>query len=510
MKDISCNINVWVAVVLLVVASACSRKTPAVASPPPSEVNSVAPSPPAPDRTTSPPPSSVNDISSSPTAPGQTASPPPLDVNDVSFLWPVPQTKADVDALISLNDQAADGKIFPDELFGKLIDEAKTVSVGKPKISFPNEAEFKKPITWKVAGIRVNPSALGASVNVTHALGVIPGIRLIVQPVTVEGDDFKIHDFAAHVVFNYTVPRTDGKRFPILPDDQAFTAVIEDLRRIKTFSEQAGAPTADQKLNIHPGFIKKVPGFTNKLRALLKTHLHRERLAVVSFMGIPGQFEPWIFFKVTVEKDGTLTRESVSGNYASPQPKSQMLTFQSGAPRNVEPEPSLSDTAAQSGFGISTSLLFSKDISSHLKDRLFPNTTERSVAQLKLCDVADRIANPQFHNTATTDCVSCHTETTRRNSITDLVSQPGVAFIQPAGISKVAAAVLPKDRWNLRNFGWGLAFFEKKTFKPTITQRAANEAAESADFINKASAAPSPIEQPVARRDSAVDLNLPP
>src|SRR5262249_41199075 len=48
-----------------------------------------------------------------------TPTPAPLDVNDISFLWPVPQTKADVDALISLDDQAADGKLFSDELLNK-------------------------------------------------------------------------------------------------------------------------------------------------------------------------------------------------------------------------------------------------------------------------------------------------------------------------------------------------------------------------------------------------------
>jgi hypothetical protein len=36
-----------------------------------------------------------------------------LDVNDISFLFPVPTSKAEVDALISLDDEAADGKIFP-------------------------------------------------------------------------------------------------------------------------------------------------------------------------------------------------------------------------------------------------------------------------------------------------------------------------------------------------------------------------------------------------------------
>jgi len=431
-----------------------------------------------------------------------------LDVNDISFLFPVPTSKAEVDTLISLDDEAAEGKIFPDELLVKLIDEAKNVSVGDSRIAVPNgqEEAFKKPITWKVAGIRVNPSALGINPKITQPFGIIPGIRLIVQPVTVEGNSFKIHDFTAHVVFDYTVPRTDGKRFPILPDDKAFGAIVEDLRKLKAFSDEGGAPTAGKELSVHPALTKKVPGFTERLRALLKTHLRRERLDVVSFMGIPGRFEPWIFFKVTVNLDGTLKREDVSGNF-DPKPQSQMLSFAGPSPK-VDPAPVLSATAAQNGFGISTATLFSTDAASHLDDKLFPNATDAFVAKLKNRDVADLIANPQFHNTANTDCVSCHTETTRRNIISGLTSQPGVSMQQPAGVSKVAAAVLPKDKWNLRNFGWGFNF-GSKTFTPTVTQRAANEAAESADFINKPSIPPTPVGQPVASRDSDVHLNIP-
>jgi hypothetical protein len=224
-------------------------------------------------------------------------------------------------------------------------------------------------------------------------------------------------------------------------------------------------------------------------------------------MGIKGGFEPWIFFKVTIKPDGTFKREDVSGNF-DPKPQSQMLVMLPTAPQNVDPAPVLSATAAQNGFGISTAPLFSKDAASHLDNKLFPSATDAFVAKLKTRDVADMIANPQFHNTANTDCVSCHTETTRRNIISGLTSQPGVSFQQPAGISKVAAAILPKDKWNLRNFGWGFNF-NNKTFTPTVTQRAANEAAESADFINKPSISPIPVEQPVASRGSDVHLNIP-
>jgi hypothetical protein len=435
--------------------------------------------------------------------------PPVLDINDVSFLWPVPQTKADVDALISLNDAGADGKIFPDILLGKLIDEAKTVGVGNDKINFPNEAEFKNPATWKVVGIRVNPSALGSNVAALTRGGIIPSIRLIVQPVTVSGNNFQIHDVTAHVVFLQTLPRPD-KTKPFQPDNAAFGAVVRDIRDIKAFLEKAGVRTKGRELDVHPGFRlaanrkdrNPVPGFTDKLRGLLKTHLSSKRLGVISFMGIEGGFEPWIFFKVTVE-NGNLVREPISGNFSSSTNQapilSQMISFRSGA--KVDPAPVKDVNAMTQGFGISTSLLFPVNINSHLDDILFPGAPSEPAKSFKVRHVADFIANPFFRNTGNTDCVSCHTETTRRNTL-GLTATPGIAFKQPAGISKVATVVLPKDKWNLRDFGWGLNFFENRTFKATITQRAANEAAESADLINNGSLT-LPVSQPVAQVDTA-------
>ena len=469
--------------------------SPSPTSPSPTLVPLVSPSP-----TLAPP------VSPSPTlVPSASPSPTPLDVNDVSFLWPVPQTKADVDALISLNDESADGKIFPADLFAKLIEEAKTVSVGSDKISFPNDAEFKNPATWKVVGIRVNPSALGSNPLALMKGGIIPSMRLIVQPVTVNGDKFQIHDFTAHVVFLQTLPRPD-KTKPFQPDNEAFNAVINDLRGIKAFLAGAGVTTANQELNVHPAFRfaggkrNEVPGFTDKVRALLKTHLSSKRLGVISFMGIPGQFEPWIFFKVTVE-NGNLTREPVSGNFlVSGQPKqpmSQMISINKTGSLVEEPAPVPDGNAIFKGFGVGTALLFRPDVGAHLDDDLFPGATNELAGKLKLRHVADFVANPMFRNTGNTDCVSCHTETTQRRTVAGLVAPEGIAFKHPAGISKVAEAVLPKDKWNVRDFGWGFNFSVDKGFRATITQRAANEAAESADFINKGSLA-APVSQPVA------------
>ena len=436
-----------------------------------------------------------------------TPTPTPLDVNDISILWPVPQTKADVDALISLNDEAADGKIMSEELLGKLMDEAKGVSVGDTQISLPDEDQFRKPVTWKVAGIRVNPSALGSNPLALMQGGVIPSVRLIVQPVTVTGDKVEVHDFTAHVVFTQTLPRPD-KTKPFQPNNDAFNALISDFRELKAFLQQAGVTTTGQALNVHPGFrfngkSNEVPGFTDKIRSILKKHLSSSRLAVISFMGIPGHFEPWIFFKVTVD-NGNLAREPVSGHFdpSQKQPMAQLL--RNVGDMSAEPAPVPDATAVRQGFGVGTSLLFPSTVASHLDDSILPAAMDPATKQLKLRHVADFIANPFLRNTANTDCVSCHTETTRRKNIGGLTAPEGIAFKQPAGISKVADAMLPKDTWNVRNFGWGFNFFAKKTFKPTITQRAANEAAESADLINKGMSA-LPVPQPVAQADSTSD-----
>lgn len=425
--------------------------------------------------------------------------PPPLDVNDVSFLWPLPTTKAEADALISLNDEATEGKIFPEELWAKVIDEAKTVNVGETSIQFPNEAEFKKTTTWKVAGIRVNPSALGSNPQVLMLIGVAPSIRLIVQPVTLDGDKVHVHDFAAHVVLTQTKQPTDpSKPFPFQPDNDAFNAVISELRDIKAFLEQAEVKTANRELGIHPGFrfadgkANEVSGFSGKLRTLLKNHWSNQRL-VISFMGIPEDNKSWIFFKVTL-REGNLSREPVSGHFGppeSPSPKSQMLSFRDGP--KVEPAPVPNPEATSQGLGISTALLLRSDVASHLTDNVFPTAAEASAKQMKLRDVPDFIANPALRHTGNTDCVSCHTETTLRRRLN---LPPAPAFKHPDGISKVADSVLPKDRWNVRDFGWGLNIADEK-FKPTIAQRAANEAAESADLINKGPLVV-PVSQPIA------------
>ena len=401
-----------------------------------------------------------------------------LDVNDISFLFPVPKTKVDADQLISLADMDSDGPIMPPAIFHALIEKAKTMGVDGKNIGFP-DASFEDPHTWKVAAIRVNPTALGTNPKML-ALAEIPGVRLIVQPVTVDGDTVTVHDFAMHVVFNFIQKGTGTQIFG--PNRAEFSPIIQDLRALKA---GMAVQTTGLPLQIHPGFSPDPKPLTDKLRAFIKTHLSSSQLdeqqqAAISFMGIFNGFEPWIFFKVKVDvATATLTNFLVSGVYDSTNPECEMLSFSNPSSPGglVAPEPQL----PQAITAVSTARLFPTVSSNNFDDPISPGTTNQMLQHIKVRDTMDIVANPQITSTLTTDCVSCHTESTRRNAMGNILSQPGTAFKPAAGISGVSQDVLPKDRWNLRNFGWGF----NGTFIPTVSQRAANEAAESAGYINK-------------------------
>jgi hypothetical protein len=208
-------------------------------------------------------------------------------------------------------------------------------------------------------------------------------------------------------------------------------------------------------------------------------------------MVIPGRFEPWIFFKVDADTATSSLRQlPVSGRFDPPKPMSQMISFFPDTNGKVIPKP----LQAQNATEVSTASLFPLPAPNRLDEVLFPAATDPKLNRLVLRDVMDIVANPLMTTTVTTDCVSCHTESTRRNAMGSPASQAGIAFTLPPGIAGVADTVLPKDRWNVRNFGWGFNFDSSPGttpgFQPTVSQRAANEAAESAAFINRNYPAP--------------------
>jgi hypothetical protein len=400
----------------------------------------------------------------------------PLDVNDVAYLWPVPKTKDDVDVLISLEDKLADkmNEIVSKDAFTSLIDTAQTVAVtnsagGKDMIEFtPFKEQFSKRSTWKIVAFRIDPSAPGTSPKLIAAFGSTPQVRLIAQPVTVnDAGVVNVHDVTIHLVYAYVKP-SDRLAAIAIPDKEWFAEIVRDLRAMKTFVKIKGVETGG-KLNVHPGLNSADKEFRGQVKGFLAKHFSGERLHAMAFMGLRPP-EPWIFFAMR-KKDDVFVRApnpSFDGDGA------QMLTFRGGTPVMPTPKTKNVDGAR----GVSTASLFAPKAKDKLGLPAFGD-----LVGLKHKHIPDLIANPQRAHFLNTDCVSCHTESSRRKVLEIADEENEFRHKLPAGISGVAADVLPKDKWNVRNLGW----FPSRAgpASATATMRTANEAAESAEFINK-------------------------
>jgi hypothetical protein len=210
----------------------------------------------------------------------------------------------------------------------------------------------------------------------------------------------------------------------------------------------------------------------------LSEHLVDARLGAAAIMALPNPApEPWVFIAMIRRPGQTVTpfkQPAVEGA-----PFSQMLSFIDGNEKRVFPKPLTNNLAADpvlpapasGGMGVSTSTLFA------------PNAKlEKQIASnVAVSDIPDVIANPRKSHFFNTDCVSCHSETTRREI---LKIAPGpLAFKIGGEVPAIAPAVVPKSQWNVRNFGW----FQRaagQAITPTITQRTANETAEVVEHLN--------------------------
>lgn len=420
-----------------------------------------------------------------------------FDVNDISFLFPLPKTQADADNLISLGDKTDAGdQLVSQDVFDKILVTAETVQVEDPfgtnrRIRFRNTIReaLKKPTTWKIAGIRIDPSAPGINPESIATIGSIPQIRLVVQPVTSRNNGRpEVHDITMHVVFNYTT----NTQPPFVPNKNKFKQMLADLLAIKQKLKEQNVSTAGA-LDIHPGFQNQNTdkAFRGRLKTFLKKHLAPQNLSNVAFMGLDFP-EPWIFFIVRRQPSGEfqLTPLSSAG-------RKQAQMFSRRNSKFVLPEPTNRTFRTK---GVSTASLFSGSV--NLDALVFPGDTE--LGQIKHGDIPDIIANPGHSSVLNTDCVSCHTESGRRIQLS--IDPSSFAFKRPQGVSGVKQERLPVGDWNVRNFGWGLEGFNN--FKETIALRTANEAAETAEFINQnyfsAPAEESgPSDNSVTRHDSA-------
>jgi hypothetical protein len=402
-----------------------------------------------------------------------------FDVNDISYLLPPPSASAALADLISADERLDDGsQLWPQDVFDQVLAAARTVRVTpsagpEGEIEFsPFESSLAQRASWKVVAFRADPSAPGTAHDLTDLFGSAPEVRVVLQPVTVQAGNVKVHDFTAHLVFDYVSEPSptvaEGLPRRSVADKVAFGQILDDLQSLKARASAGGISTAGP-LNVHPALAGNLPGFAGEVRAFLKRRLSASKLRTASFIGVQGS-EPWIFFAMSRQTNGTFAIPTLPTLRGAP---AQMLTFKGG--HAVMPLPSTRNVDAT--HGVSTSTLFESSAPTTLDQPAIEGLTTPAKRE-----ISDIVANPLRSNFFNTDCVSCHSESTRRRFLNLPAAAGNLRFSPPAGVSGIANEILPQSPWNVRNFGW----FQRGTgpVQPTATMRTANEIAAALEFID--------------------------
>lgn len=417
--------------------------------------------------------------------------------NDVSILYPLPETTQAASGLITighLTSSVDSTAVFPEKDFVKILEVARSSGrVANRKIAFKSEIESID--AWKIAGIRFDPSAPGSSEKVINAFGQRPQIRLVIQPVTMNGNQVIVHDVTIHVIYDYVLPSDLAEPLRAIADRNKTMEIVADLIELRKVCDKQGGDTSGV-LSVHPCLIETASDFHVELVSFLRNHLHASRFQGAAIMGLNGgSFEPWIFLALNRQANGEFSAFPSPGlgsiSTAGVPPSAQMLSFLPGDSPNIQPFPSTTNTlpiSANLGVphsdrrGVSTAPLFGGvDLNSPAQIGVDSNDTQIFSDTLKNSDIVDWIANPEKAHFFNTDCMSCHSETTRRLAIN--IQESEFRFELHENEMSVDSDLLHADRWNVRNFGWFVSPLTgiKQT---TITQRTANETFEVVEFIN--------------------------
>lgn len=421
------------------------------------------------------------------------ASPRRLDLNDVSILFPLPKSEAELAQLIAIADvHSLSGEpVFPEVDFQRILDLAQGSGAAVKSRQIRMNENIQSLSRWHIAGIRFDPAAPGGSQAVMAKFGQRPQIRLVLQPVTVANGRVTVHDVALHIIYDFiegTLPSEPGFVARSIADEEHVKAIVDDLLALKRLSEGAGVPT-DGRLSVHPGLASSQSAqlVASAIGVFLSKHLDPLRFNSAALMGLHNdQPEPWIFLSLARPPIRAGSPGSLSKPESVPLVKVgrvQMLSFLDEP--NVFPVPSNTNRNALSNNllipqsarrGVSTSGLFSAE-TLNAPAVLGVDASGEPVMDETLtnADIPDWIANPEKSHFFNTDCLSCHTETTRRRI---LKLETGPFAFKPAEVtSGLDPEVKPRSQWNVRNFGW----FQTRE---TITQRTANETVEVVHFIN--------------------------
>jgi hypothetical protein len=440
-----------------------------------------------------------------PAEPAPETSQAPLAADDVSWLFPPPKSVADLEATIAIadltapdpTDPAKRAPIWPAAAFAQFIANAESpaTTVGNHHIKLPPNAHDIK--AWRIAGLRIDPGAPGLTNEIIAQFGQSPQLRFILQPVMRKADgSVEVNDVTAHVIYTFAAgadaPAQPGCSPRPKPDMEAFRKLARDFAALRNdlASGKFGGTkitTEGKPLGVHPGLADKrtAKPLKDALVEVLERHLSGDKLNAMAVMALDaGAPEPWIFMAMAPVPAGVVPSLPNGGFIPVRGPALDGKQFAEAlavleTPHKVMPTPATNNlnpitckhAALPSGEaalpvaerkGLATAALFD------MGDATVSDPDK--VAKIK--ETVDLIANAERSHFFNTDCISCHTDTRRTLELLKNASIPGVD-----------PAVLPKEQWNVRNFGWFPSFL-RGGVAPTATRRAASETEAVVKFIN--------------------------
>jgi hypothetical protein len=256
-----------------------------------------------------------------------------------------------------------------------------------------------------------------------------------------------------------------------LPDRVALNAVVRELAALRTSlnSGQLGTnkvATSGVPLGVHPGLLDASTAnrVSQELKSFLQRHVFGRNLDAMAVVG-PA---PWIFLAMQKVPPNFLAALPTGGFVPVPGPtldgqQFAQLVGEGGLPNPTPHTNNLNPITCANAAISPTSLPVSNRNGSSTTE-LFRTPPPAADTTREILNLIDDPAKSHFFNT---DCVSCHTETTRAVTLLQLTADP-----------RIDPAVLPKDAYNVRNFGWS------PFSGATVTRRTAAETDSVVKFIN--------------------------
>lgn len=372
------------------------------------------------------------------------------ELNDVSVLFPLPKESDGKSFLLKASDTGERGKLFPQN-------QRDTISDLIISFDRPEPDDIYESI--RVLGMRIDPCFKFTSLPIEKCH---PQLRLVWQPTAGLGTkDVTSFDAAIHSFYSLS--------------NQEFSQLKKELQNLKWKNAKYNVSTQRKPLGVHPAFLNKTrrQSFNNDLKSIILKYAGEERLVRFTFMRLLTTDLWWEFGGRDLNPAGIWGYTEIP-KLDKKQQKQEFFNEESFRPTAMR----------------GTILPDVNDGTDDLKD-LIPgygvhdNDAGRLLMKKGITAI-NRIENPNIHHPATLDCVHCHiAEPTKiwmekeKPEMLKQVNHSQSAYVQDF-LGRHNLANVTNDKTHnksLRAFG----YYKNK---PSINQRAINETAAVADYLN--------------------------